>query len=42
MPFDIILKQDDIFCTKVLLSNLEKSNFEKKFYELKFANKKHS
>lgn len=41
MTYEDVMKQDDIFCTKVLLSNLEKSNFEKTFNELKFKNRKH-
>jgi len=33
--YEKILESDDSFCTKILLSNLEKSNFEQKFMELK-------
>lgn len=33
--FETILNTDDTFCTKILLSNLEKITFEKRFSELK-------
>lgn len=33
--YEDVLNADDTFCTKILLSNLEKSIFEKKFLELK-------
>lgn len=33
--FETILKSDDTYCTKVLLSNLEKSKFEAMFMDLK-------
>jgi hypothetical protein len=32
--FEKVLESDDTFCTKILLSNLEKCTFEKKFQEL--------
>jgi len=33
--YEKILESDDAFCTKILLSNLEKTTFEQKFYKLK-------
>jgi len=34
------LESDDVFCTKVLLSNLEKANFEKRFIEIQSKQRK--
>jgi len=33
--YETVLKSDDTFCTKILLSNLEKSKFESMYFELK-------
>ena len=33
--FESVLESNDVFCTKILLSNLEKSNFESRYFELK-------
>ena len=38
--FEQVLNSDDTFCTKVLVSNLEKTTFEKRFIELKQKQKK--
>ena len=32
--YEKVLESDDGFCTKILLSNLEKSTFEKKYTQL--------
>lgn len=35
IPFEEVLKEDDMFCTNLLLYNAERANFEDRFSKLK-------